>query len=78
MSDHASPQLDQSDLPANLSQPARRALTEAGLTRLDQIAGRSTQELLRLHGVGPKAIRLLKEALAERGMSFSTASAEQR
>ncbi len=77
MSDHARPQRDQLDLPANLSQPARRALTEAGLTRLDQIAGRGTRELLQLHGVGPKTIRQLKEALAERGMTFSTAPAEQ-
>jgi hypothetical protein len=29
------------------------------------------QDLLRLHGVGPKAIRLLREALAEAGLSFA-------
>jgi hypothetical protein len=28
------------------------------------------RELARLHGVGPKALRILREALAERGLSF--------
>ena len=57
------------DLPA-IGAPATRALATAGITRLSQVAGRSEVELAALHGVGPRAIRLLREALAGRGLSF--------
>lgn len=52
-------------LPAGIGNPALRALATAGITRLDQIAARSDADLLALHGVGPKAVRLLRAALAE-------------
>ena len=55
------------DLPP-LSGPARAAFALVGLTRLEQFAGRSARELLALHGVGPKAIRELREALAAAGL----------
>jgi len=58
------------DLPFTPTAPARRAFALAGLTRLEQFAGRSERELLALHGVGPKAIRLLDTALAERGLDL--------
>ena len=68
----ASPKNDpqESDLP-NIGQPALRALTEVGYRRLEQLTQVSDAELLKLHGVGPKAIRLLREALAAQGMSFA-------
>ncbi|MBT2248333.1 hypothetical protein JHV56_06440 [Arthrobacter sp. BHU FT2] len=53
-----------------LGQPATRALLKAGITTLTQVAAHSPQELLALHGVGPKAIRLLHAALAEHGLTF--------
>jgi predicted flap endonuclease-1-like 5' DNA nuclease len=58
-------------LPRGIGAPATRALTAAGYTRLDQLTAASEAELLRLHGVGPRAIRLLREALAERGLAFA-------
>lgn len=58
------------DLPAASGKPATRALTLAGLTTLDQVATRTEAELLALHGVGPKAIRILSEELRRRGMSL--------
>lgn len=61
----------ESDLPTNIGRPATRALVGAGYTRLEQLAGVTEAELLRLHGVGPKAIRLLREALAARGLAFA-------
>lgn len=57
-------------LPDGLSQPAIRALTGAGYTRLEQLVKASESELLKLHGFGPKGIRVLREALAERGKSM--------
>ena len=57
-------------LPRNIGAPATRALTAAGYTELSQLANVPAAELSRLHGVGPKALRLLQEALRERGMSL--------
>jgi hypothetical protein len=60
-----------SDLPAKLAAPARRALAQAGYQRLDQLSGVSEAELKRLHGMGPKALGQLRDALAARGLSFA-------
>jgi hypothetical protein len=60
-----------SDLSAKLGQPALRAFEQAGYTRLEQFRHLRAAELLKLHGVGPRAIRLLREMLAERGWSFA-------
>jgi hypothetical protein len=43
-----------------------------GVTSLDQVAGHTEKDLLALHGVGPRAIRILREALAADGRSFRT------
>ena len=51
--------------------PATRALAAEGITRLADLTQHRSEDLLALHGVGPKAIRLLREALAEQGMSFA-------
>jgi hypothetical protein len=59
----------QDDLP-KLSRPARAALAVVGITRLEQLDSESEKRIAGLHGMGPKGIRELKEALAERGWSF--------
>ena len=61
----------ESDLPAGLSNPARRALIAAGCTRLEEIARLSEKEILQLHGVGPSAIKVLRPALAAQGLTFA-------
>jgi hypothetical protein len=61
----------ESDLPKGLSAPARRALDGAGYARLEQLTGVSESELKKLHGMGPKAINLLRSALEEKGLSFA-------
>lgn len=58
-------------LPAGIGKPATRALLLAGITTLGQAAERSEAELLELHGVGPRAIRLLGEALRASGRDFA-------
>jgi hypothetical protein len=60
-----------SDLPAELSSPALRALLGAGYTQLVQLTKVSEPEIAALHGMGPKGIRILNAALAERGLSFA-------
>ena len=57
-------------LPGNIGAPATRALTAAGYTRLSQLADVPAAELAKFHGVGPRALRLLQEALQEHGLSL--------
>ena len=61
----------ETDFPAGLSAPARRALAGAGYTRLEQLSRVSEAEIKRLHGMGPKGIRLLREALEVGGLTFA-------
>jgi len=52
----------------NIGAPATRALTTEGITTLESVAGRPARRLLALHGVGPRAIRILTEALEAAGL----------
>jgi uncharacterized protein YdhG (YjbR/CyaY superfamily) len=52
-------------LPSTIGRPATSALHEAGLTTLVQAARRTRAELAELHGVGPKALGILDDAIAE-------------
>ncbi len=58
------------ELPA-IGAPAQRALASVGVTRLEELPRFSEDELMELHGFGPKALRILKEALREQGLSLS-------
>ena len=62
----------ESDLPAGLSNPARRALAEAGYARLEQFTTVKEADVLKLHGMGPKAMDQIRRALAARGLSFAS------
>jgi hypothetical protein len=59
------------DFPREIGRVARRELAGHGYTRLDQLNGVSVAELLAIHGVGPKAVRILGDELARRGSSFA-------
>lgn len=59
-----------SDLP-KLASPAQRALQGAGITTLADLAKWSEKEFTALHGIGPNATKQLKEAMREKGLSFS-------
>lgn len=61
-------------LPAGIGAPARRALAAAGIVRLAQLADVSEREVAALHGVGPKALRVLRAALEEAGWGFASSS----
>ncbi len=58
-----------SDFP-KIGAPALRALHNTGYTRLEQLTKVSEAEFLELHGMGPKAIRILKKALQTNGLAF--------
>jgi hypothetical protein len=61
---------DAGALPPGIGKPATRALERAGYTRLTQLTQATEAELLQLHGVGPKAMGILRAALAAAGQSF--------
>jgi 3-methyladenine DNA glycosylase AlkD len=64
------------DLPKT-SAPALRALMAHGVTSLKELARHSEAEIANLHGMGPKALRILKDALRERGLQFAKAPAKK-
>ena len=57
--------------PSALAQPAWRAFANAGYTDLAQLAAVSEAELKALHGIGPDALKQLRQALADHGLSFA-------
>lgn len=52
------------------SAPATRALAGIGVTTVEHLAEHTEKELLALHGFGPKAIRILRPVMEERGIAF--------
>lgn len=56
--------------PAGMSGPALRALANAGLRSIAQVATRTEAQLAALHGMGPKALQLLKAELAKQGRTL--------
>ena len=67
----------ESDFP-KLAAPARRALSGAGFTRLEQLTKVSESAIIDLHGIGPNAIEQLRHALAARGLSFAKQKRETK
>lgn len=53
----------ENDLPASIGRPATSALLSANITSLKQVADLTDRELLALHGVGPKAVIILREQI---------------
>ena len=53
-----------------LAAPARRALVNEGLTQLRQLRDQSVTHLSTLHGMGPKAMGALREAMRAAGLDF--------
>ena len=58
------------DLPNEIGKTAARELSHNGITSLEQVAAHSKTQLLAIHGVGPKAIAILEDALAAKGLNY--------
>lgn len=56
------------EFPKAMGRPANAALVAHGVTTLAQVAGMTERELQAIHGVGPKAIEVLKGELGRRGL----------
>lgn len=59
------------DFPKSIGNPATDALLAAGYTRLEQLTRVKESDIKALHGVGPKALKILRETLAEKGLAFA-------
>jgi hypothetical protein len=57
------------DLP-RLSAPAHRALAGMNIATLKDVSLHTEKEIATLHVMGPTGIKELREALAEKGLSF--------
>ena len=56
--------------PPKIGAPATRALAAAGISSPQALAHWRESDLATLHGVGPRAIKILMEDLAARGLSL--------
>jgi DNA-directed RNA polymerase alpha subunit len=63
------PKPSENDFP-KLSNPARRALANAGIRRMTDLAQMTEADFARLHGIGPNAVATLKAAMKARGLTF--------
>ena len=59
------------DLP-KLAAPAMRALKAAGIESLAKLSRKSEADVMALHGMGPNALKTLKAAMKQAGLSFAT------
>ena len=56
--------------PPALGGPALRALARAGIRSVADLARWSEGDLAQLHGMGPKGVAELREALSAAGLTF--------
>jgi Helix-hairpin-helix domain len=68
--DHPVTNVPSTDLPKGIGAPATRALLAAGYTSLRDLAGVPVADLQKLHGVGPRALRVVQEELERQGSSL--------
>ena len=68
------PEPPKTAFPRSIGNPARSALEHAGYSKLKQLTKITEKELAKLHGMGPKALGILREELKAKGMSFAVES----
>lgn len=55
---------------AKLSKPAQRALINNGIYTAADLARKSAEDISEVHGIGPSAMPILREALRKKGLRF--------
>ena len=55
----------------NIGKAATGALAALGITTLEAAAKLGEKQLLAQHGIGPKAVRILRETLATQGKDLA-------
>ncbi len=54
-----------------LAQPAGRALASIGVSWLDELSRFTESEVKNLHGMGPNALKVLREAMVNANLKFA-------
>jgi hypothetical protein len=57
---------------SKLAKPAQRALLNNGIRTPADLARKTLKEVTELHGIGPSAMPILREALRKNGLSFKS------
>jgi hypothetical protein len=55
---------------SKLSGPARSALVHEGIDTLEKLSAFTEKEILKLHGIGPASLPVMRALLEEEGLSF--------
>ncbi|UYG97450.1 RNA polymerase alpha subunit C-terminal domain-containing protein [Cytobacillus firmus] len=55
---------------SKLSAPARNALVFEGIDTLEKLSNYTEKEILKLHGIGPASLPIMRTYLKEEGLSF--------
>ena len=55
---------------SKLSSPARRALLHEGIDTLQKLSKYNEKEILKIHGIGPASLPIMRKSLEEEGLSF--------
>ena len=55
---------------SKLSSPARNALLHEGIGTLQELSKYTEKEILKIHGIGPASLPILRTSLQEAGLSF--------
>ena len=58
------------EFPHGIGRVAKRELAAHRYTRYEHLTSVSPSALLAIHGIGPKAVRILGEELEARGLAF--------
>jgi len=56
---------------SKLAKPAQRALANAGINSLEELAKLTEKDFMKLHGIGKNALQTLRSALADKALSFA-------
>ncbi|WP_313800379.1 RNA polymerase alpha subunit C-terminal domain-containing protein [Cytobacillus sp.] len=69
------PTCDKEDKPetgflSKLSSPARNALVHEGIDTLEELSKFTEKEILKLHGIGPASLPMMRSSLQEVGLTF--------
>jgi len=54
----------------SIGKPATNALNQLEIFHLEQLADLDEKNLSKIHGIGPKAVKILKEAMTEKALKF--------
>ena len=66
-----SEQSSETEFPRSIGKVAARELAAHGYTTFDALTEVSAKTLLNIHGVSPKAVRILGEELAAQGKTYA-------